>query len=266
MPSPFPGMDPYLEAFWRDIHASLLVHCRDQINERLPADLVARAEQGVALNYATNESARTVWPDVALTEEAPGTRVPLGSGAVVATPSRLATVAESLVVDVEPLERHVEIRDPQDRVVTVIEFLSPTNKQPGFGQESYRRKQADYLAAGVNLLEVDLLRLGTYTLAAPASAVPPTWRKPYLACVRRAALPREARLFHLPLQEPIKALPIPLRPTDNVVLLELQPVLTQCYSRGRYDRIDYSRPPEPPFGAEDAVWAAERLRLAGRKV
>ena len=24
MPSPFPGMDPYLEAHWRDVHATVL--------------------------------------------------------------------------------------------------------------------------------------------------------------------------------------------------------------------------------------------------
>ena len=44
MPSPFPGMDPYLERFWRDVHAGLIIYARDQLQDELPGDLRARAE------------------------------------------------------------------------------------------------------------------------------------------------------------------------------------------------------------------------------
>ena len=33
MASPFPGMDPYLEAHWGDIHASLIIYARDQLRD-----------------------------------------------------------------------------------------------------------------------------------------------------------------------------------------------------------------------------------------
>ncbi|MBW3600284.1 MAG: DUF4058 family protein [Planctomycetes bacterium] len=43
MSSPFPGMDPYLEAFWGDVHASLVTYARDQLRVQLSPDLKARA-------------------------------------------------------------------------------------------------------------------------------------------------------------------------------------------------------------------------------
>ena len=49
MPSPFPGMDPFLEAHWGDIHAALSIYARDQLQQRLPNDLVASVEEYVVL-------------------------------------------------------------------------------------------------------------------------------------------------------------------------------------------------------------------------
>ena len=45
MPSPFPGMDPYLETSWESLHAVLTVYARDQIHEQLPCDLAARIHE-----------------------------------------------------------------------------------------------------------------------------------------------------------------------------------------------------------------------------
>src|SRR5438445_420736 len=42
MKSPFPGMDPYLESHWRDVHGSLVTNIRDTLQPRLPEDVVAR--------------------------------------------------------------------------------------------------------------------------------------------------------------------------------------------------------------------------------
>ena len=58
-------------------------------------------------------------------------------------------------------EGYIEIRERGGgRVITVIEFLSLSNKQPGEGQESYRRKQAELREARISLVEIDLLRGG----------------------------------------------------------------------------------------------------------
>jgi hypothetical protein len=48
------------------------------------------------------------------------------------------------------------------------------------------------------------------------------------------------------------------------VVLDLQQVVDEAYETGRYDRADYRRPLKPPLSPEDAAWAAELLRKAGR--
>lgn len=53
---------------------------------------------------------------------------------------------------------------------------------------------------------------------------------------------------------------VPLRERDEDVLLELQPLVDQCYRNGRYDTLDYSQATDPPLGPEDAAWAAALLR------
>lgn len=266
MPSPFPGMDPYLEQHWRDIHSRLIVYAVDQLQERLPRDLLARVEEGVSVDYSGEERSRTVYPDVRVVHDGP-----FGGGnggTAVATAVETATLAEVIVVALdEPPARHVEIIDLSsgNRVVTVVEFLSPSNKLPGCGYEEYRRKQTEYLAAGVNLVEIDLLRQGAFTLAVPPSKLPQRCRAPYLACVRPSAKPQEAIVYRLPLRAKLATIHVPLRPADPDADLELQPLIDQCYSRGRYDRIDYSQEPDPPFPPDDAAWAAELLRAAGRR-
>ena len=72
----------------------------------------------------------------------------------------------------ERREIFVEIRtkapDDQERVVTTIEVLSLANKTPGEkGRDLYLRKQREVLDGDIHLVEIDLLRGGTHTTAAP---------------------------------------------------------------------------------------------------
>src|SRR3954452_4981557 len=62
MPSPFPGMDPYLEAHWRDVHARLVIYASEALQGVLPSGLRARVEECVLL-----EETRTA-PGVAVAE------------------------------------------------------------------------------------------------------------------------------------------------------------------------------------------------------
>jgi hypothetical protein len=43
-----------------------------------------------------------------------------------------------------------------------------------------------------------------------------------------------------------------------------QQIVDEAYVRGRYDRTDYRQPLEPPLSTEDAAWAENLLRQAGR--
>ena len=61
MPSPFPGMDPYLEQFWGDIHHRFITYACDQLQITLPGDLRDALEQGapgVIVDHAGYTAAR----------------------------------------------------------------------------------------------------------------------------------------------------------------------------------------------------------------
>jgi hypothetical protein len=251
-------MDPYLEAHWGDVHQSLITYTRDQLQGRLPEQLRARAEERVFVEDETGLR-RVVYPDVRVVERPmPGSTVPAVSNGGVA-------VAEPIVVRVpveEVTEGYIEIREVGSghRVVTVIEFISPANKQPGAGRDLYLLKQQELRAGGVNSVEIDLLRAGQSVLALPPGQVPPEYRTPYRVCARRATRSLEYETYRLPLRERLPAIRIPLRESDADVPLDLQALIDQCYANGGYDDLDYTVDPDPPLAGDDAQWADGILR------
>ncbi|MCA9009306.1 MAG: DUF4058 family protein [Planctomycetaceae bacterium] len=253
--SPFPGMDPYLEPFWGDVHSRFMVYMADQLNDQLPADLQARVEE--CLMVDAEEYSRRVYPDVHVVEHTeqifPELRtqsnVELAEPCVVALPSERRT------------ERHIEIvdRNSGNRVVTAIELLSPTNKRKGPARDAYLRKQEEYLASDSNLVEIDLVRQGTFVVAIPETLVPHHCRTPYIICIRRASRRSEAELIRVPLQESLPNIAIPLRPTDADIVLRLQPLLDECYRRGRYMSLDYTGALTPQLSDDDQLWVDQLL-------
>ena len=262
MRSPFPGMDPWLELRWRDVHASIVIYIRNELQRQLPDTLVARAEEDILVD-AADQPPKLVRPDATVAEERPGAEA--GGVAVLAPP---ATVAKPFLVRVvEPeLDRRVEIIDlaSGERVVTAIEVLSPSNKLPGRARDAYRAKQRDFIAGGVNFIEIDLVRQGHWVFSADEAMVPLPLRTPYMVCVFRATQPDVRAFYSLPLREELPRIAIPLRSGDRDVALGLQAVINQAYEDGRYERTDYRRPLNPPLSAEDAAWATDLLRKAGR--
>jgi hypothetical protein len=95
--------------------------------------------------------------------------------------------------------------------------------------------------------------------------VPVELQPPYLFCVRRAQHPGRAELFHAPLREPLPNIPVPLRPKDADVVLQLQPLIDQCYRGGRHDTTDYEQEPTPRLSTDDTDWADQLLREQGRR-
>ena len=258
--SPFPGMDPFLEQFWGDVHTSLIVYLRDQINDQLPSDLQARVEEGLMVD-AENYS-RRIYPDIDVSERSEQTfpaastasNVAIAEPCVVVLPSELRT------------ERHIEIidRNSGNRVVTAIELLSPANKCKGPGRDAYIRKQIEYIDGGVNLVEIDLIRQGSFVVAIPDVLVPGHCRTPYIICIRRANRQSEAELIRVPLQESLPNVAIPLRPTDADIVLQLQPLLDDCYRQGRYGSLDYTRSLIPELDSNDKTWADALLLQRSR--
>lgn len=253
MKNPFPGMNPWLERNWQEAHSSLAIYSRDQLQRQMPAGLRVRVEKGVAVD--SEERRGRMRPDVHISQSWDG-----GSGGVALAEPEVATGL--LVIEEPPPQRHLEIVDADGRLVTAIEFLSPWNKTPGDGLADYRAKQRTYLSARVNLVEIDLVRRGEFALAVSRSNVPRPF-PPYMACVFRGAQPKERQIFPIGLRDPLPRLPVPLRPTDREVALDLQPLLDLCVINGAYGPADYARPADPPLSDEDAAWAATILRAAG---
>jgi hypothetical protein len=262
MPSPFPGMDPYLESHWRDVHASLIIYIRDALQAALPAELRARVEERVVLEGPEGLDTHPFFPDLRVIEQRPQRPGSAKATAVVATAEPYLVEAER-----EPLtEGYIEIIDAGsgNRVVTIIEVLSPTNKLPGDGRQEYLRKQREICRSETNLVEIDLLRAGQHVAAVPLENVHPRLRTHYLVCVRRATVRSKAEFYPMFLSEKLPTVKVPLRPSDADVPLDLQALIEQCYRNGRYEGdLDYRRDPEPPWNKPEAEWADELLRSKG---
>lgn len=259
MKSPFPGMDPYLETHWRDVHTRLMSYICDSLQEQLPGELVARIEEEVTIDSDRPAGVgNRVRPDVHVAESWSG-----GGGAVAGA---TAAVAEPLVFAMpeEDVQRHVEILDGEGgRVVTAIEVLSPSNRTPGAGRETYLRKRRRYIDGEVNVVELDLVRAGEHTVGIGLEEIPPERRATYYACAWRAPY-RRWELYPLVLRERLPAIRVPLRATDRDVLLDLQALIDEVYRRGRYDRLRYAAPLQPPLSESDAEWSRATLQSAGR--
>lgn len=262
-PSPFPGMDPFLEAHWQDVHARLILYACDQLEEQLPGNLIARVEERVVLETDDTDP-RAVYPDVKVIEHR------LRRSAAVGTASR-TPVMEPVIVRYrsEPAtETFINIVDPASAgsLVTVIEILSLANKLAGKGQRQYRQKQRELCAARVSLVEIDLLRQGRRAVSLPLGEIPRRLRTTYLACVRRGWTPDAFEIYPLPLKQPLPAIHIPLRETDEDISLDLQAILNQAYRKGRYrTTIDYRDGPQPPLTGDEAKWAKALVKKAARE-
>ena len=159
MKSPFPGMDPYLERLWPDVHTRFVAYAADQLNERLPPELVASTEERVAIEEESTGDATGYRPDVVIVDT--GSREP-SAGSTGYAAVGTAEMPIRLVADERPAERFIQIVElGTGHVVTVIELLSPANKV-GAGVAAYRQKRAELKAAGVNLVEIDLVREGNW--------------------------------------------------------------------------------------------------------
>lgn len=259
MPSPFPGMDPYLEAptVWPGLHISLIA----AVKRHLQPLLVPGYYADIGERLYIEDVHHAIYPDLGIHRRPTGEESRGGTATIVAD--------EPTVVswDVRHREPYLEIRAVgSNEVVAVLEILSPSNKTPGAkGRDEYLRKQEEVLASPVHLIEIDLLRAG-----APTAMVPPgrLWElsaHDYVVCVCRAQDRGQSEIYGVSLRGRLPRVRIPLRPPDSDVVLDLPAVFAECYEEGGYAyRIDYRQaPPDPPLRIDDQQWLDARLRKAG---
>lgn len=257
MPSPFPGMDPYLEQpdVWPDFHGTFLMGLRAELNRLLPMHYAARWDRYVWIDQGPGETPTLLGkPDVFLpsTVDRPAASVAAMSLAAPATVTLPAVQPAG-----KPYLKIVDMRG--HRVVTVVELLSPANKTPGRDRDAYLAKREEYLRARVNLVEMDLLRGG---LRPPLEQ--PVSPADYFLLVCRAEDYPRAGIWPLTIRDALPALPVPLHGEDGSVALPLRPSLDRAYDEGRLSEdIDYTQPPTPPLTAADAAWAREQVARSG---
>src|SRR5215831_3429589 len=263
MPSPFPGMDPYLEApdRWRNVHDNLATEIQAQlaplIRPRYYADQEPRFVYDAGVDVVTKHQAL---PDVSVVEHSRPTPLTHSAAAIVPAPLEVL-----ITTDLPEKLTSVVIRTVEgDTLVTAIEILSFANKRPGHAAYlTYRRKRRAILASTAHLLEIDLLRAGEHPPLAE-----PLPEAPYFIILSRAERRPVAEVWPIHLQEPLPILPVPLLPPDPDVLLDLGHALAIIYDRSGYDlRIDYTQsPPAPTLSAEDARWLEAHLQKAGKRL
>jgi hypothetical protein len=277
--SPFPGMDPYLEApdIWPDFHDRLAGVLSAMLNELLPQRYYARIQKRPELGVVLEAGIlRRIVPDVTVlrrtVREVQTAYVISQARVVVDKPRTVATPGIEFRIRTDPIQHHfVEIRDAQmaHKVVTVIEIVSPSNKQPGPDRRSYETKQQEVLSSDANLIELDLLRAGRRLLPYPELvAFVDELHPDYLVVLNRNIL-REGywmdfTLYPVNLREMLPCIPVPLANGDPDVLLDLRVAAIRTYQDGPYLRlVDYSAEPVPSLKLDDAAWADEMLRAAG---
>lgn len=255
---PFPGMNPFLEDFWRDVHTRMMISLSNALQPQLPEGLFARVEESLSIDADGSDGRPYSFrADVLVAHkwsESPKEQM-IGGVAV--------AEADDYYILEQEVERWVEIIDVGGGggVVTVLELLSRTNKTKG--REEYRQKTELLRQAGVNLVEIDLLRGGKHVVAVPPDEIPPDRRTPYLVCAGRGQKPRHLKVWHIDLLQRLPAIGIPLRATDADAVVDLQPLLDAAYRDGAYDRqIDYRKRLTPALPHEALALVEEYLRAA----
>ena len=193
------------------------------------------------------------------------------AGVAVLAEHSVATVVEAdeptmISLDPELHQSYIEILDRQSeqRVVTVIEVLSPTNKHPGPGRDAYLAKTKEVRSSTTHLIEIDLLRRGDNTIGVFDWALSEQRAYDYLISVNRAVgLRCNFETYPRTLRERLPRIRVPLANGDADVVLDVQAVVAQAYGAGRYQvRLRYDRPCLPALSEDDQAWANDCIRKA----
>ena len=258
MPSPFPGMNPYLEhpELFPGFHHWLIIEIARLISPLLrPKYRVAVEVRMYEIN--TTNSLIIGIPDISVINRKSNTQ-PIQANTAVADPvSQPQRVKIPMPVSIR--EGYLEIREVEtDILVTTVEILSPTNKR-GKGRQQYEEKRGQILATRTNLVEIDLLRSGK-----PMPLAEDAISTHYRILICRGDNRPYADLYAFNVQDIIPSFPLPLRSTDTEPMINLYTLLNYIYDISGYDLvINYNKQPIPNLIKENAVWADTLLRRQG---
>jgi hypothetical protein len=253
--SPFPGMDPYLEApsIWPDVHTNLMCIIGEQLTPLLAPKYLAELDPHVIIDQV--DDPQVALPDVSVTRlDAPGGAP---SAVAVAAPAPVE-VRVPMGVPTRLVSVYIRLQEAA-RLVAVIELLSPVNKRRGKGREEYIEKRRTFLKSPIHLIEIDLLR--GYPRMPFDDPLPAA---DYTVMVCKAGERPRSSVWPISMRQPLPTIPIPLLAPDPPMPLDLGQALRTAYERARYDlRVDYRKLPVPPLSPVDAAWAATLVVAPG---
>jgi Protein of unknown function (DUF4058) len=264
MSSPFPGMNPYIESrgLWRDFHLKLIYGIQAFLSEAAPDRYLVRTEERSYILLVEDDGRKShpFFPDVSISKKRRQKASSTRSRIAVAEPvMAVEPIVMRAFVEEEHREAFVEIYEdsPDQRLVTSIEVLSPSNKRPNTpGWDLYLRKRQSLLLSRTSLVEIDLLRGGQRM-----PMLDPWPESPYTLLVSRATTFRSCKVWPAYFQLPLPSIPVPLAKPDPDIILDLQPMIHAIYKRSRYERsIDYSKPTDPPLKPGETTWLKKRLK------
>jgi len=243
-------MDPYIERpeIWPDFHDSLITYIREAIQPQLRPRYAALCQDRL---YVV-EHRRPIHPDVSIVR----TRADEG-GVAVARATDTPLVVE--IVEEEFSQPLIHIIEPAagNRIVTGIEVLSPDNKTPGPGRDSFLKKRAELGRAGAHFVEIDLLRDGERSLQIEPDDIQgkkadvSQWH----CVVTVTRRPRYVEYYPATVRERLPRVGIPLAQGDPDVTLDLQAAFTRCWEAGPYPALlNYNEPPPGAFNEDDVAW------------
>lgn len=260
MPSPFPGMDPWLEGeeVFPDLHERLIISVQDALNAALPPGYVATSKNRVWVDPELQRE-----PDVALFGRG---HAPNGNGVTPVALAGLTAIAQEITSD-PPEEPYLEILSAKGkRLVTAFEIISLMNKRAGEqGRKTYRDKQHEYWLSNVNLVEIDLLRRGPHVSATPLHLLrEKVGAFDYHVSVAMPGMRPSHHAAAIKLADRLPTFAIPLDAGVPPITIDLQPMLDAAYDHGRYpELVNYREPPDPPLTPEQRAWAEGALRAKG---
>ncbi len=249
MPSPFPGMNPYLEQddVWHDFHQRFATAMAETLGGLIAPRYFVKIDEHAYIHEMPADHRRPARrPDAFV--------APSGAAGAVTDAVGLAEAPVEILLPGIDVERQpfLEVRDRYSRqVITVIELLSPSNKEPGPDREQYLTKRGEFLASTVNLVEIDLLRGGGRL---PPIDLPGA---DYCVFISRAEQRPRAGAWPVRLQDKLPVIPVPLRGREAEPRLELQSILDRVYDLAYYATYIYSGAPRPPLSPDDAAWARQ---------
>lgn len=256
MPSPFPGMNPYLEQddVWHDFHQRFCPQVAELLAVQVRPHYIVKIDLHIYIHELPDDARRLIGrPDVGVTRSSTASSGGAAGTMLEEAPAQLVLPA----VDIERIS-YVEIRDRKDRqLVTVIELLSPSNKMPGSDREQYLAKRAQVLSSPVHLVELDLLRGGPRL---PLEGLPAC---DYYAMVSRMEKRPRADGWPLCVRDRLPRIPIPLGNSHPSAWLDLQAAVDHVYDAAGYEDYIYLGEPQPGLSAEDAEWAKQFVPVRG---